>query len=45
MKKIYAQPTISDLGSAAALTRNGFSEGNDNGEGKSGGSGGKGGKK
>jgi hypothetical protein len=33
----YVRPTIEDLGRMAELTRNGFSKGNDIGEGKSGG--------
>ena len=37
MKKTYTAPKIEDLGALAELTRNGFSEGNDVGAGKSGG--------
>jgi hypothetical protein len=35
-KKKYGAPTIEDLGNVAEMTRNGFSQGNDVGAGKSG---------
>ena len=36
MKKAYTAPRVEDLGALAELTRNGFSDGNDIGKGKSG---------
>lgn len=36
MKKNYTAPAVQNIGALAELTRNGFSNGNDNGKGKSG---------